>query len=414
MNNIYVLTLAVYFFGTLQSLIWHTYNVPIPDLLFVAGAFIAYYNNTVYLLGGGKNDLTQFPLNAEWIKNVSSGNAFGIEMGWGQAQSSVQVYNFLWFAQGSGGRDEKLYVFDLAQQVITEKITVPGAVEYGNCVTYWNDYILLIGGSKQVVAQTEFHILIISNLTWLNGTNLTNGITYHSCNVISDTVYLIGGYNSGYYSNKVQYLDLNIYFNNPWNFINDTLSTGKRYHRSVVWDKNIYVIGGEIYVEQYLSQIDIIHTISKTISNPISDLIYAKEYVSAIVVDGIIYSFGGYPLENNNQYYQYAIIPPTNSPTTSPTTAPSNHPTFLPTVPPSNIPTISPTVSPIASPTIPPINVPTFSPTMAPTFAPNFGEEFNKSFSISELEKYDYLTIAIVSLIFGILIISGIVHKKKK
>ncbi len=74
---------------------------------------------------------------------------------------------------------------------------------------------------------------------------------------------------------------------------------------------------------------DIINTISKTISSPPTNkLVYGTYGVSTILVQNIIYVFGGNPY-TDNIHYQYALIP-TQNPTSNPSIQPT-HPTLQPT-----------------------------------------------------------------------------------
>eukprot|EP01084_Bolivina_argentea_P060095 109799_1 len=92
--------------------------------------------------------------------------------------------------------------------------------------------------------------------------------------------------------------------NGVWIQMNDRLSSERYYHMSVVFEEFIYVIGGwDDNNGNYIDQVDIIDTSTKTISYPPTNkLVYGNSRVSAILVENVIYVFGGYPFTDNIHY----------------------------------------------------------------------------------------------------------------
>eukprot|EP01084_Bolivina_argentea_P209653 357074_1 len=226
-----------------------------------------------------------------------------------------------------------LNIFDLNKQSITQTITYPGMADQHRCVTqYSNNYILVLGGIAVYSSEKEFNIYNINNESWSVGTELINVRHDHSCNVVNSQLFVIGGFNKGSID-TVDVLHISQSFHSSWTTMSDTLSEGRAYHRSIVFGDNIYVIGGQGSNMSPVSQIDIINTVTKTITSPLGNALdfygntgELREGISVIEINGIIYCFGGF---QHSEYYQWATIRTTYSPTTAPTNAPSRHPTNI-------------------------------------------------------------------------------------
>eukprot|EP01084_Bolivina_argentea_P174956 303014_1 len=299
---------------------WKQSNVSIPELNSINSAFIAYYEDLIYILSG--YNLLKFPLNAESVHTNSTNiSLIGYQVG----QGSIQVTNKLWML---ANKQQYLTVFDLDNQRITQTISIPVTTytTTGRCVTNYNQYIL-------VFVSDQFHIYNTLNKTWTLGTSLTTERLDASCNTVWNTVYVIGGYNSYNHLNTIEYM--NNCCNNQWIQITDTFSTPIYDHRSLVLGGYIYVIRG--FGTTYVDRVDIIDTISKTILPTANKLPLPKREVSTILVQNVIYIFGGYPF-TDNEHYQYGVIQ-TMSPSAAPSNAPSNTPSNVPTTHPTNAPT---------------------------------------------------------------------------
>eukprot|EP01084_Bolivina_argentea_P290492 498995_1 len=225
--------------------------------------------------------------------------------------------------------------FDLEQKKITKSTTYPdGEALLYRCVTSYNQYIFVIGGWRQAhyySHSTRFYIYNRNTGNWSRGADLSDGRIRHSCNVVNDTVYVMGGCGPSCVSaiDTVEYLKWIDSFDccgGRWMYMSEGLSPGRYDHRSIVFQENIYVIGGDI-------QMNIIDTISKTISAPLSSkLPFQEECIQTIVVENVIYIFKG-------SHYQYLRIPiRSDSPTFAPTNTPSVSPSTAPTIPPTNYP----------------------------------------------------------------------------
>eukprot|EP01084_Bolivina_argentea_P277370 473503_1 len=355
-NMLYVISLSVWINVSL-SMTWSLSNQEIPVLKQINNAFIGYHNETVLMLGIGTNnvgdgffpvpnDIIELSLDGEWSTSTTTNIIFGLQT----SQSSIQINEQLWmladfhFMLTPNFDPQFLRVFDLNKKSIIQNISFPGTATSARCVTSYNEYIFIIGGQTTGPGSfvvSEFHIYNRMTENWSTGTSL-NDITkryYHSCNVVRDTVYVIGGQNQRFDDGIiVVYLkmDPNNCCNGIWEQINDTFPQPSIFHRSVVFESFIYVIGGRTPGGSKHKQVNVIDTISKTISfPPTNQLVYAKTSVSAIVVHNTIYVFGGDGVSGTEDtHYQYASIP-TQNPTFSPTSTPS--------IPPSNAPSQNPT-----------------------------------------------------------------------
>eukprot|EP01084_Bolivina_argentea_P306089 528848_1 len=383
-NMVHVIFLILWL--NVSSMTWTLSNVSISTLENTHDAFIGYYNKTMQILGGfsSRTDLLELHLDTGWNSLTTT----PIYFKWEWSQSTIQIEEQLWMLPA---HETYFNIFDLKQKNIVKNVSFPGVAYKNRCVTSYNQYIFIIGGVHG--SRKEFHIYNRFTATWSMGRWLWYGRYLHSCNVVGDELYLIGGPSS----NTVEYLDLNGCCNQTlyssgiiayFQTMNDRLSSVKQQHRSVVWKQFIFVIGGYDNIGgSFIDQVDIIDTISKTISySPTNKLVYARCCVSAIVVENIIYVFGGWPLTADNMQYQYAVIPtsyinqtlsnnPSKSPTLTPSTLPSINPTLYPSGTPSKNPThfpsLYPTLYPSKYPTLTPSTLPSINPSLYPTLYPS-------------------------------------------
>eukprot|EP01084_Bolivina_argentea_P216055 367018_1 len=397
----YIVCVALWinFNKTLSSITWRKSDVPITELEETYGAFIAYHNNTVHILGGAKsqNRLFEFPLNVEWKKKTNI-----TFPGWQWSQSSIQIDDQLWMLPVGS---KSLVIFNLNEYHITQTIQFPGSAITATCVTSYIGYILVLGGATEYWSDPnsptsikEFNVYNTLTKSWSYGTSLMTRNAYHSCNVVGDTIYIIGGDDGSQHLDNVEYLELMTCCSGTWQQMSHTLSQHFFRHRSIVFEEKIYVIGGS----NSNDQIDIIDTVLKTISSPFTNkLIYAKQDVSAILINNIIYVFGGEPIGTTNIHYQYAAVGPTISPTINPTTAPTTH-TNLPTTTPIRYPSISPIL---------PNNTPTLLPTLSttiyihPIISPTSQNENNNMF---------YITLGVIFLMAFFSLLAFGYNKKDK
>ena len=234
--------------------------------------------------------------------------------------------------------------FNMNTQQFTPKLegsTFPIYVFQEGALTYHDGYLLIVGGRTNAsvagVAHNHFQIFRISDTLWFEGPELPQNRNRHTSAVVDDYLYIIGG--STNIVIRIYIGDLENISNYQWETLNDTLSEQyitDIYMRSVVYQSNIFVLGG------YDAPIDVIHTDSLTVTRNISTLISNVRRATAVVAHAMIYVFGGWcGLCNGSAQtpvtYQYAPLLTLN-PTEDPTSIPSPNPTKSPTSIPSESP----------------------------------------------------------------------------
>eukprot|EP01084_Bolivina_argentea_P046611 85831_1 len=327
-------------------------------------SFIASYNSSIFIIGGyteTSSSWVEYNTNTQSYTKHNTTFIFGSQVG----QSSIQIGNDLYMLQEYS---RQFTVINMETLVSSFMFSLyPGYGAHGRCVSYYKQQLFVLGGydGGGDLYCGSFYILDTINNTWTMGTPLTHPTAYHSCNIVDDVLYVIGGHmrngNSSIYSDDVFILNLND-TNGTWILLNDKLSNKKDNHRSVVFDayKEIYVIGGHDVIRNLvLKDVDIINTRNKTIRAG-NDLIYGKDQASVIIMDAKIYVFGGYPTFVNHYFQCSSIV------------------TYSPSAAPSNAPTISPTNSPSTNPS----NAPSTNPTTAPTRFPTSVTEYNQQINI--------------------------------
>ena len=136
--------------------------------------------------------------------------------------------------------------------------------------------------------------------------------------------------------------------------IPDNITQGLHGISSIIHQHNIFIFGGEhsSISSQPRNTVHILNTITDKIALSNDRLNYSVSYAASIMVNGVIYAFGGYNTSsfpgreyerrgtNNWQYYAVLTVEPSISasqyPSFTPSTSPSDHESF------SNQTTISP------------------------------------------------------------------------
>eukprot|EP01083_Nonionella_stella_P167376 562401_1 len=353
---------------------WQKSDKIITKLESITNAFIGYYNDEVFILGGfnTENNIIRFPLDISSLHSNTTSHQFGLQ----KSQSFIQINDSIWMLPYN---QRGLSVYDLSTSAFNKPTTygddMTAATAY-RCLVNYEQYLFIGGGSDSSGHfYASFSIYDITQNEWNTGTVIQVARGTHSCNIVENSLYVIGGW-AHKPLDSIEYASFTfesgvLSTTTPaWSYTEDHLITARRQHRSVVFGTDIYVIGGctsdVTYCPQSqntLSSVEIIDTVHNTVSQG-SELIYGKNVQAVLILDTIIYSFGGYPTGTDNYHYQYVNVitssptsAPSNYPTRSPSTAPSNHPTFSPSAAPTNNPSYSPTIAPTNSPTRFPTNV---------------------------------------------------------
>ena len=103
-------------------------------------------------------------------------------------------------------------------------------------------------------------------------------------------IYAIGGYNSEGCSDVMEVYDI---INNEWSR-GESMSVARRGAAAVVFDGNIYVIGGKNDSGEYLSTVEKYNIDSGQWETISAQLKYPRAYLGAEVINGKIYALGGF------------------------------------------------------------------------------------------------------------------------
>eukprot|EP01084_Bolivina_argentea_P051236 94242_1 len=341
--------------------------------------FIGYSmdSNDIWILGGPGTTTTLVQFKPETQTTII--NVTNTSYGYCAAQCWTQLGEALYMLPFGAA---SINIFNLStKSFINFGNTYPGTAEDKRCMASFDKYFVSVGGYDGYTYVKEVLLYDIAENAWSNGSDLLSVRAYATCHIVNNILYVIGGWNHVSDAlNTVETISTSdlIGTQNTWITMTDTLSEGKVKHRSTVYKDLIYVVGGwNINSGGTLKSVDIINTLTQSIV-PDSDLLTANYHQQIIIVNDILYSFGGCcgPIQ-----YQYAIIStytptdaPSNSspaPTANPTAAPTNNPTKTPTTPnPTHAPTPSPSRQPTPAPTTFPTEYPTKYPTKSPTKYP--------------------------------------------
>ena len=262
----------------------------------------------------------------------------------------------------------------------------PVGVSYTACIvsSERNESLYIIGGHDGSYKLASVQTFQLDSQTWItNVADMNTARMFHSCLVeeVSQRFYAVGG--TGEMS--IEHIESIYIDSDSWVTLNDELPVGLRNTRLVAINRIIYVIGGwDVSANHY----DAVYTIDAATGEvsthsdalPRSDL----TGMATIVVDDVIYGFGGRCYNNSCDWwvtYGQPTMAPTNptwAPTTNPTKYPTSGPTSLPTNDPSTAsptgtPTGSPTTAEPSQPTQEPSDDPTRSPSTDPTTIPSTG-----------------------------------------
>eukprot|EP01084_Bolivina_argentea_P287075 492541_1 len=164
---------------------------------------------------------------------------------------------------------------------------------------------------------------------------------------------------------------------------------------------NIYIVGGcscEVSRSSWLNSVHVLSTTAVTMYEPLAVLKDPMPYpganVAPIVVDGVLYVFGGFRDADGNKlhqlaYYMLRTATPTNVPIDEPSAAPTRFPSATPTVVPSDDPSAAPTRLLSLTPTAVPSDGPSAAPisqstSPSHTFHPSHNPSRNPSHNPSD------------------------------
>eukprot|EP01083_Nonionella_stella_P166937 559716_1 len=291
---------------------------PIPWHL-ETGFVTGYKDNDIYVL----NDGNRYKFNTE----TKVFTELDSERNWDydrhmKSQAYTQVGNRLYFAG--------INVFDMTTETLSSPFTttyssfsclasnelqVPSSVQSQNFAFYGTSslgqfgssntsantvqFLYTTGGGSSTtnVLYNEFKIFNLGTNSIMRGPDMPNAREYHSCVVVNDTLYVIGGNTENKVkTDSIMYIDISDMSdvdNWQWIELGAKLSVARAGLRSVVFEQWIYVVGG--YTSQStdaVDNVDIIDTIDGTIMEEVP-LDIAVAFPGAINVNDRLYVFGG-------------------------------------------------------------------------------------------------------------------------
>eukprot|EP01083_Nonionella_stella_P068820 183011_1 len=322
------------------------------DLVLIYGG--AYARQQFVTFGVINNQFTD--INEEYLSFAQ--NTVGV------GQHYSQLGNDLWVIHHSVG--SSLLKINTETYAVTDPgIKIPVDPERYGCLVAIPNFLIIIGGGTYVLDEAQIYNLATSQ--WLTGVpSLATARRMAACVAVNDKVYIIGGYHYrgstyNYYDiDTIESLDISTLPTTAglsWTTLSSKLASRRVAPRAVVHGTDIYVVGGAESGPK--ADVNVIDTING--SCEVRDTLAIAVYDAVcIIVDDVLYAFGGRTGQSdaiNN--YQYTTLP-TNNPTAS-----SSNPTLSPTkgTKHPSIPTKYPTGSPI---TLDPTTTPTKYPTVSP------------------------------------------------
>eukprot|EP01084_Bolivina_argentea_P175126 303319_1 len=343
---------------------------------------VGHYANSIYLLGGYLYgfQLTQYDIDKNIM--IFHGEFYLPFMLYGNGQFYSVSNNIMFLVDHLG---TKLLTFDLTTLSFKNgsDFNIPYNVSTEACIVSTDAFVYIVGGrnNSDGVYLNTLQIFSKSTNMWLTDSmsmNAKRGAL--TCNVHPQNklLYAIGGMSSKYdYVYTVEVIDTTSINEGIWKYIDSDLLYPVAYARSIIYGTSILVIGG-MYREDtnniyhIRGAIQIIDTTTGVISYGGSTIDgYVTHKHSAIIVNDMIYVFGGYGAGGVGlNIWEYFIIPtlsPTHLQTSSPTSSQTSAPTSLKTLSSTTIQT--PTSDPSASPqvTSQTTQTPTNDPSIAPT-----------------------------------------------
>eukprot|EP01084_Bolivina_argentea_P209824 357337_1 len=286
-----------------------------------------YYTDTIRILGGefsNKKQLISYKNNL-FIDHGEFNLSYNI---YGAGQYYKQIENVLWMIDESG---DHLNTFDLNKlQLQYNYITIPLSSRTA-CLTSFsiqnNNYLAVIGGING--NHTSAQIFNINSSFWVsNVPNMQQPRKQLACAAHNQHVFAIGGEGDSQTTmlNSIEILNISDIDNiqsKTWSFIDNLLQTMSN-NQALVYGDDILVIGGHGNSGAVVDQINVINTITNTISLG-GYLSYHTVTLSSTLVFPYIYIFGKSNSSGIYDEWQYHILP-----TTAPTSVPTNSPTLPP------------------------------------------------------------------------------------
>eukprot|EP01083_Nonionella_stella_P047433 126925_1 len=316
---------------------------------------VGVYNDTIFIIGGYRK--TRQVTEYQWTTasyTVKQSDVLNEDIH-GTAQFWAQKQHILYLIQPTG---DAIATYDMqTEQLTTDVYTIPTDVTSGGCLAATDHHLYVIGGYHYTHLDTV-QILDFSTEEWTNGPSMRKTRESLACITHNDYLWAFGGTQE-----TSERISMNPISQNAWQYI-DSFQYEVYALRCVAWEETIYIIGMRCYSncdgEEYWAMVKTVDSVTGTITTLADAAPYASASASPIIVDDILYVFGGtrsraWPWNPEISEMYYYILPtdnPTKNPTKSPTQTQSNNPTKNPTKSSTKNPTKYPTeLSPVSSPT---------------------------------------------------------------
>eukprot|EP01083_Nonionella_stella_P011294 32118_1 len=303
---------------------------------------------------------------------------------WSYSQHYTTHDNTLWMIHQNGN---ELITIPLQAPYIASiaDTTIPINVNTGGCLTSTAHYLLIVGADSNGKNKNEVQIHDISNNQWLNNVpSLLTGRGHVACLAVNDYVFAIGGFTGAEPLDSIEKLDVSDMSSidtKVWQYVSGTLRQPTKAVRAVQYGFNIITLGGSLTSEESgfrVTDVHLIDTVTGTCSK-VGDLAVNTAYIAPIIVDNILYGFGGW--SNNDPVGALDIYQMIQLPTSAPIKAPSKEPSLFPTTNPlTSVHTVHPTSNPSMLPISPLTSAPTGHPiTTEPSKTPSLLPTINPS-----------------------------------
>ena len=326
-----------------------------------------YHDNIIYVVGGDDgDDLSDAYGYIEY--NISNNTFSRTTSFFPRSLTSTsnwwfQINNVLYMTTWG-----TIHTFNLASKQFTEALfTAPNYNSYTRVIyaclagDVQQSLLYYMGGMDLLNTQipvNTLQILDINDGSWITGPNM-NQVRVHFACIVSPNkqLYAIGGSYSGTSSltgiKTIEYIGTTNIQNNQWILMNEDLSEYLVFTRAVLLDHNIFILGGRYPVgtnwddTEVTDKVHVINTLTNEVYVASDRLAYKTFATAPIIVDRVIYAFGGWDHPDgwymDSGLWQYNTewvfkLSASPSPTRYPTTT---HPTAHPTV--------DPTADPIAT-----------------------------------------------------------------
>ena len=262
---------------------------------------VGYYHPYIKLIGGSKNrqGLVQFNLNSnEFIDNGTSYLPYEL---WDSTQFYTQISDDLLLTLAFHAQDTAhFYAYHLDTDTYEYNWRgIDISTPFGRaCLTYssQHNYIYIIYNYRT-------QMLNVSSLQWVTSPpSLSRSRFYFTCiaHESSNKVYVIGGATNiniqSHHFKSIEYLDISdmsIIGTKSWMDNPSNLTYPAMYLRSVAYHDFIYVIGGLMSGGGLVSKTQIINTVTNSVSLGASFYDDGLAEASVVIINNVIYAFGG-------------------------------------------------------------------------------------------------------------------------